>query len=137
MSRTKNESGWKRPILIVLATAPIGLAIFSFVFMARSELAFDETRCPFRNGEVRLVREGVSVREDSRTCEEGVEERRWVLMRDGEEPREIGRRRLASTYFENGYGWSASEEQGRVRLEIRNPGHDPRVFRERERQERQ
>ncbi len=124
------KGGWKRPILIVLATAPIGIIVFSMLFMGRSELAFDEARCPFEEGELRIVNERVSVREDERTCQEGVEEHRWVLLRDGQEPHEIARRRLDASYFED-YSWSASEEDGNVTIEIRNPGQDPRIFRER------
>lgn len=124
--------GWKRPLLIVLATAPLGVIALAFAFMARSEIAFDESRCPYgEDGEVRLVRQGVRVREDVRRCQEGVEEHRWVLLREGEPPVEIGRRRLDRPYFEGDYRWSAVEEDGRVRLEIENPGQPPRVFRER------
>jgi len=122
---------WKRPILIVLATLPIGLIAFIMLFMARSEVAFDEARCPFEQGELRLVREGVAVREDARTCQEGVEEHRWVLLREGRAPHEIARRRMDAQYFEGDYGWSASDEDGNVELTIRSPGQEPRVFRER------
>jgi hypothetical protein len=125
---SKPAAAWKRPLLIVLATAPIGLAIFSFVFMARSELAFDETTCPYRDGSVRPIEPGIDVREDSRTCENEVEERRWVLMRQGKAPMEIGRRRLPSQYFRGAYAWSATLHDGHVVLEIRNPGMEPRVF---------
>ncbi len=124
--------GWKRPLLIVLATAPILVAVGAFVFMARTELAFDDASCPYAEGETQHVRAGVSVREDARECLEGVEEHRWVLLREGEPPREIGRRRLESRYFEGSYAWTVTEEEGgRVRLEIRSPGQEPRVFRER------
>ncbi len=123
--------GWKRPLLIVLATAPIGAMLLFFVFMARNEAAFDEARCPYgEDGEVRLVREGVRVRHDVRVCEEGVEEHRWVLLREREAPVEIGRRRLESERFQ-GATWTVAEEDSRVRLEIRNPGMEPRIFRER------
>lgn len=122
--------GLKRPILIVLATAPLGILLLSMFMMARSELAFDEARCPFETGEVRVVSDGVSVREDARTCQEGVEEHRWVLMREGQEPREIARRRLEAAYFEGDYAWSASETDDNVEVEIRNPGQEPRVFHE-------
>jgi hypothetical protein len=98
--------------------------------MARSEHAFDETRCPYREGEVREVREGLSVQEELRACQDGVEERRWILDRDGR-TLELGRRRLEARLFE-GYTWTAAEDaEGRVRIEIRQPGHDQvRVFRE-------
>lgn len=123
--------GWKRPILIVLATAPIGVMLLFFAFMAQNEAAFDERRCPYgEDGEVRRVLEGVNVRHDVRRCQEGVEEHRWVVLRAGESPLEIGRRRLDREYFE-GQTWSVSDEDGRVRLEIQNPGMEMRLFRER------
>jgi hypothetical protein len=124
------RGGVRRPILIVVALAPIVAIGFFFAFMARSEVAFDEERCPYgQDGEQRLVRPGVAVRRDARSCAEGVEEQRWVLLREGSLPVELGRRRLEARYFE-GQTWSVSEEEGRVRLEIRNPGLEPRVFRE-------
>lgn len=123
------KRGWKRPLLIVLATAPLFVVAFSLFLMSRTELAFDEERCPYVRGEERLVREGVSVREDTRTCAPGVEEHRWVLLRQGEEPLELGRRRLDAQYYD-GYTWTAREEHGRVTIEIQNPGQDPRTFRE-------
>ena len=113
--------------LVIIATAPIGLAIYAFVFMVRSELAFDEAACPYVERETRDVDDGVRVREDERTCQPGVEEHRWVLLREDREALPIGQRRLEAGLYE-GYSWSARMEHGRVRLEIRNPGQDPRVF---------
>lgn len=141
MSEGRGRGGWKRPLLFVLATAPIGLAVFSFVFMARSELAFDEARCPYReDGAERVIRPGLVVREDVRRCQDGVEEHRWVLMREGRAAQEIGRRRLESRFFAGAYRWTAEEElvvpdggtEGEllVRLRIYNPGLDRRSFRE-------
>lgn len=129
MSERRGLAGWKRPLLIVLATAPLLVVAFSLFLMSRSELAFDEARCPYERGEERLVHAGVSVREDTRACAPGVEEHRWILLRDGEEPLELGRRRLDARYY-RGYTWTAREERGRVSIEIRNPGQEPRVFRE-------
>lgn len=125
----RRVSGWKRPLLIVVATAPIGVVLVLFAFMARYEAAFDESRCPYEASEVRVVRLGLEVREDVRTCQPGVEEHRWVVLREGFDPLEIGRRPLNAADY-RGYSWTASEEEGRVHLEIRNPGHEPRVFRE-------
>lgn len=122
-------TGWRKVVLFVLATAPIGFAIYSFVFMAQSEIAFDEASCPYGEPELREVRSGVSVQEERRTCQDGVEEHRWVLLRSGHEPLELGRRRLEARLYD-GYSWSVTEPEGRVRIEILNPGQDPRVFRE-------
>lgn len=127
---SEDKRNWKRPILIVLATAPIAFIVVSMLIMARSELAFDDARCPFQPGEERIVNQQVTVREEARTCLEGVEEHRWILLRKGQEPREIARRRLDASYFAD-YSWSAMEEDGNVTIEIRNAGQEPRVFRER------
>ena len=122
-------AGWKRPLLIVLATAPLLVVAFSFFFMWQYEAAFDESTCPFVEGEIREVADGVRVREDFRTCQAGVEEHRWVLLRDGRAPRPIALRALDAQQWD-GYAWTAGLEGRRVRVEIRNPGHEPRVFRE-------
>ena len=120
---------WKKPVLVVLATAPIGLALVILVFMARYEAAFDEARCPYEEVETRALRPGLAVREDARTCQPGVEEHRWVVLREGLDPRPVALRPLPEADWE-GYSWSAAEEDGRVRVEILNPGREPRIFRE-------
>ena len=124
-------SGWKKPLLVTVAVAPIGLAILAFVFMVRSELAFDEATCPFVEREVRELAPGIRVREDERTCQEGVEEHRWVVLRAGEPEYPIGQRRLSAELYED-YSWSAEMSGAHVRLEIRDPSLEhPRVFNER------
>ncbi len=121
----------RKAVLVVIATAPIGLAIFSFIFMARSELAFDEATCPFVEREVRQVAEGIRVREEERTCQPGVEEHRWVVLRDGEPDYPIGQRRLSAEIYED-YSWSAELRGTHVRLEIDDGTLEfPRVFNER------
>lgn len=122
---------WQRPILIVLATAPIGIIAFIMFFMMRSEWAFDEARCPFEEVELRLVHEAASMREDERACQEGVEEHRWVLLREGQAPHEIARRRMDAEYFRGAYAWTAADEGGNIVLTIRTPGQEERTFRER------
>jgi len=120
----------KKAILVILATAPIGFAIFAFVFMARSELAFDESTCPFVQRETREVADGVRVREDERTCQPGVEEHRWVVLREGEEERTVGQRRLSAELYES-YSWTAELRNDQVRIEITDSSQDhPRVFNE-------
>lgn len=126
--------GWKKAILVALAVAPIGVAILSFVFMAKSELAFDERTCPYEEVEVRRVTPTAQVRDERRECQPGIEEHRWILLREGQDPVPLALRRLPSERYE-GYSWTATEETtegtaGRIRIEIRNPGQDLRVFRE-------
>lgn len=123
--------GWKKAVLVGLAVAPIGFAILAFVFMARSELAFDEARCPFEEREVRDVAPGIRVRDEARTCQAGVEEHRWVVLREGRPELAIGQRRLAAEAWD-AYSWTAVLRDGHVRLEIRDGTQDhPRVFNER------
>lgn len=120
----------KKALLVVLATAPIGIAIFAFAFMARSELAFDESTCPFSERATREVADGVRVREDERACQPGVEEHRWVVLRDGEDERTIGQRRLSAELYDE-YAWTAELRNGQVRIEITDPSLEhPRVFNE-------
>ncbi len=123
--------GWKKAALVALATAPIGFAILSFVFMARSELAFDEATCPFEERELRDVEAGIRVRDEARTCQPGVEEHRWVVLRDGQPDLAIGQRRLSAEMWE-GYSWTAVMRDGHVRLEIHDRSQEQaRVFNER------
>jgi hypothetical protein len=120
-----------RAILIVVATAPIAVVIFAFVFMARSEIAFDESSCPFRERETRPISDGRSIREDVRICQDGVEEHRWTLVRRGRRSLELGRERLESRTYE-GYAWSASDDaEGYASVELEVRGRGARHFRER------
>lgn len=122
--------GWRKVVLVVLALAPIGVLVWSMIFMQQNEAAFDEARCPYEEVEVRVVDEAISVREERRLCQPHVEEHRWVLLRDGEEPENIGLRRLDTELYAD-YRWTAEvRDDGRVRLEILNGDLDPRVFNE-------
>lgn len=121
----------QKPALVLLATAPIGILFFSFVFMARYEAAFDEETCPYVEVETRELSEGASMREDRRACQEGIEERRWVLMREGEAELELGRRPLDAESYAGDYSWTAAiDDEDRATVDIRNPGHEMRRFRE-------
>ncbi|MCA9604920.1 MAG: hypothetical protein KC619_04975 [Myxococcales bacterium] len=122
--------GWKKAALVVVATAPIGVAVFAFVFMAQSELAFDESTCPFEEREVRDVEEGIRVRDEARECQPGVVEHRWVVLREGEPDLAIGQRRLTAEMWQ-GSTWTAELREGHVRLEIHDRSQDQtRVFNE-------
>ena len=117
--------------LIVVAVLPAVILVSSMIWMGHSQLAFDETRCPWRRGVTREVTDRKSVREDSRRCQPDVAEHRWILIREGREPVEMGRRRLELERWGRGYRWAAREDaQGRVRVDIHCPGLDVRRFRE-------
>ncbi len=122
---------WKKAILVALALLPVGVLAYSMIFMVQNEAAFDESTCPYAEVELRVVSAGVSVREEGRTCQPGVEEHRWVLLREGEPEEPIGLRRLDAALYEH-YSWTATiQEDDRVRLEITNGDEeDPRVFHE-------
>jgi hypothetical protein len=118
-------------IFAIIAVAPsVILVVIIGIFVARSELAHDEGSCPFRDVEERSVIDGVTVLEQMRRCQEGVEERRWVVLRQGHK-REIGRRRLHQPLYADGnYSWDAEMRDGYVHIDIRNSGIDPAEFRE-------
>jgi hypothetical protein len=118
-------------IFAIIAVAPsVILVVLIGIFVARSELAHDESSCPFADVEERSVIQGVRVLEQMRRCQEGVEERRWVVLR-GDHRREIGRRRLHQPLYAAGaYSWDAQMRDGFVHIDIRNDGIDPAEFRE-------
>ena len=54
---------WQRKVLFVLAILPALFAVGLFLFIARGQLAFDEARCPYVEGEVREVTATARMRE--------------------------------------------------------------------------
>jgi hypothetical protein len=118
-------------IVAIIAVAPsVLLVVIIGIFVARSELAHDESTCPFRDVGERPVIDGVTVLEQMRRCQDGVEERRWIVLR-GPNRREIGRRRLHQPLYEpERYSWSAEMRDGFVHIDITNSGIDPAEFRE-------
>ena len=121
---------WMRAILVVLALAPIAFMIYTFVFMAENEAAFDEELCPYEPVETREVTAAISVREDRRVCQPEVEEHRWTLLREGAAEVPLGLRRLDAALYED-YEWTATvNAEGLVHLEIHNGDADVRVFNE-------
>lgn len=121
---------WRKPLLVLAAVAPIGVVLYIVAFQARYELAFDEENCPYVEVELREVGPGVTVREDRRSCLDGVEERRWVVHRSGHRPFELARRPLEAAAYGQGYAWDAEDDGTQVRVVVRNPGLEPRSFRE-------
>jgi hypothetical protein len=117
--------------LAVIAVAPaVILVLLIAAFVARSELAHDESTCPFEEVGRRDLGGGVIVIDEGRSCQEGVEEHRWVVHRGGA-TREIGRRRLMSDlYAEERYRWTATVDDGQVRIAIENDGTESARFRE-------
>jgi hypothetical protein len=105
------------------------LLILGFIFV--SELAHDESRCPYERVQVRQLTAAVAVREDRRSCVWGIAEHRFSVLR-GTEQRSLGRRRFAQRAFapEN-YRWEAKlSAQDEVQVTVHNRGHVDASFRE-------
>jgi hypothetical protein len=118
-----------RSVLVGLAIAPAVIAVGIFGFIARYSLAHDEARCPFSEVETRASGE-VQVREESRRCLPEIEEHRWLAIRDGRAPLELGRYPLEAERVEHGFPWEVRQEEGRAVVTVINEGRGEIVFRE-------
>ncbi|MFI5307770.1 MAG: hypothetical protein ACHQ53_10480 [Polyangiales bacterium] len=112
------------------------LVIFGFIIV--TQRAHDEARCPYRELERRQLSTDASVVEETRSCVQGVQERRYSLLR-GTERRVLGERRFDAQAFAAGhYRWSAAQTaQGEVQVVVHNDGHEDVLFREGTAEERQ
>ena len=117
---------------ILGASGSVVLMVLAFALVLRNEQAFDETRCPFRRIGERRIDGTLRVIEESRACIDDLEERRWLVARDPSSPIELGRRRLATSFWGRGrYEWRVElEPKGKVRVEVRNAGVAPVDYRE-------
>ena len=124
-------SGWGFPRWAIFFMVPgVAAPLLILVFILRTDLAHDEQSCPFTPVTTQRLDAGVSVREDMRTCLEGVQERRFVMLR-GNSQKVLGRRRFDPEAFADGYSWRAElTEAGEVRVHVTNPGHPQQSFRE-------
>lgn len=118
---------WARYVLLPGLFGPVFVLGFIFV----NELAHDEGRCPYVQGEIRTLGPDLRVREDHRNCLWNVEDHRFTLIRAGQE-KTLGRRRFRAEAFAPGkYSWEAKvSEQGEVSVNVRNEGHGDQAFRE-------
>lgn len=123
----------KRKILkwagIAVAAPAVILFILVSVFVARTQYMHDEERCLFDVVGEQGVADSIVVVEQARSCQEGVEEHRWLVRREGRADREIGRRRLMTEGFAD-YHWSATLEDDWVHVHVRNEGVEDARFRE-------
>ena len=103
--------------------------ILGFIFV--TQLAYDEARCPYELAQTRQLADGLAVREERRSCLWNSEERRYSVVR-GDEVRTLGRRRFRDKDFRaDVYHWQAELlEDGQVRVQVYNAGHDDAAFRE-------
>lgn len=118
---------WARYLILPGLFGPV--LILGFIFV--TELAHDETRCPYVRGESRVLAAEISVREDHRNCLWDVEDHRFSVIRDGAE-HILGNRRFRAEAFAPGnYSWSAElDAKNQVHVSIRNEGHPDARFRE-------
>lgn len=121
------------PFAVFFGALPAVLALFIFGFIVRYGWAHDEDRCPWHDVETRALDGDVSVREDARRCLDEVEEHRWLVLRDGEEPLDLGRYPLEAALIETGFPWTAHVEDGRVVIDVTNEGRGTFTLREPER----
>lgn len=115
----------------IAVTAPIVIIFLMIMyFVIQTEMAFDDADCPFNPVETRELDDGAVVREERRRCQEGVEEHRWLVERDGE-PDELGRRRLPTFRYEEGvYSWSVELGDRGAHVHVENEGVEPADFHE-------
>lgn len=116
-------------LAIVVAVPSVLLFAGVSFFVARTVYMHDEERCPFERVEVRDVAAGIDVLEEKRVCQEGVEEHRWLVVREDGARREVGRRRLLQPAYED-YRWTATLEDGQVHIEVENEGVEAAHWRE-------
>jgi len=129
---TTSDSGLPLPrwvLWLALPGAIAPIAIFAFILL--TEKAHDEASCPFRELTRRTASEGVDVVEESRRCIDDVEERRFVVVRNGQR-QPIGERRFAPALFApDVYSWEIKvSEQGETHVRVAQKGHGAVVFRE-------
>jgi hypothetical protein len=105
--------------------------VVAMVFVAQSEIAHSESTCPFEGSEERPAPDGGTFIEERRSCEDGVEERRWRYRDSDGEGRVFGIRRLPSVMFQpDAYRWEPGWADGGLILDVENEGAEPRTFRE-------
>lgn len=106
---------------MVLSGLMVLTILVIFGLIVRTESAHDEGKCPFARlgertlGEARVV-------EESRSCVPEAEERRWLVVRPGQEPLEFARKRLDKARFSDGrFAWNLEEDDKKllvIKLEV-------------------
>ncbi|MEY4576426.1 MAG: hypothetical protein RL701_1129 [Pseudomonadota bacterium] len=124
---------WARYLLL----PGLFLPVLVVVFVNAVQFVHDETRCPYVRGETRSLGEALSVREDRRNCLWDLEDRRFSVIRAGQEHMLGSRRFRADAFAQGHYEWSAElSTQDEVQLRVKNAGHKDATFREGTPQER-
>ncbi len=128
---SKRKTPWWLPIIVVLGALPAVLALIIFGVIVRYSVAHDEARCPYEPGETRTLRDGVSVREDARSCLDEVDDHRWVVLRDGYDELPLGNLPLMGEA--DGFTWEARLDEDRVVVDVTIRDRGELTFREPER----
>lgn len=127
-----DDNGLPLPRWFLWIAVPGALApILIFGFIVLTESAHDEDACPFRELSRRPGAQGAQVIEEGRRCIADVEERRFVVLREGERY-VLGERRFAPDLFSpDVYSWEVKvSEQGETHVRVAQKGHGEVVFRE-------
>lgn len=126
------DSGLPLPRWVLWLALPGVIApIAILVFIVLTEAAHDDARCPFRELSRRPASPGVEVIEEARRCLDDVEERRFVVVRDGRR-QVLGERRFSPDLFSPDiYAWEVKvSEAGETHVRVTQEGHGAVVFRE-------
>ncbi len=100
-----------RRLGMALSGLMVMLVLIIFGLILRSESAHDEASCPFANLSERTHGDA-HVIEESRECIDGVEERRWLVARAGQETYELARKRLEKSRFaESRFLWKIEQNE--------------------------
>lgn len=129
----KRRTPWWLPVIVILGALPAVFAVLIFAFIVRYSVAHDPETCPYQPGEARVLRDGVSVREDSRSCLDDVDDHRWVVLRDGYDELSLGNLPLMGD--SEGFTWEAQLDEDRVVVEVSIRDRGELTFREPERDE--
>jgi len=116
---------------MVVAAPIVVVFVMIMYFVIQTELAHDDADCPFDRVETRALDDGTLVHEESRRCQDEVEEHRWLLDRGGEAS-ELGRRRLPTDRYAAGeWSWSLERGDRGVHVRVQNDGVEPGEYYER------
>lgn len=85
-----------------------------FLLILRSERAHNDDACKFEPSEQRTLG-AVQVAEERRSCLPGMEERRYLVKRQGKPSYELARKRLPSAHFTKPrYVWNVREDKAQL-----------------------
>lgn len=123
-----------RYVAIAFSLLSVASVVVVGVLVTRTEMAFDEAHCRFTRVSVRDVAPKLRVADERRQCTPALVEHRWLALRPGKPPNEVGRRRLASPLFTpTSYTWSATPTPSglvQIHLLFTNPTTRPSLYEE-------